>query len=436
MLRRIYEKALQDNQSYPTLYELATRIGARLSGSAAYDSAVQWGVRTMQQAGFDTVFLQPVMVPKWVRGAQEKALAFPKNHSGGVEMKVRALGNSVGTGEKGLRAKVVEVQNFDELAAIGQQGIRGKIVFFNRPMDPTIINTFMAYGAAANQRTSGPSEAAKYGAVGVVVRSVTQYLDDEPHTGALRYALNIPKIPAVAISTKGAEQLSNFLKTDPDTEFYFETHCQQFDDVQTFNVIGEMRGFLFPEERILVGGHLDSWDLGQGAHDDGAGCVHSIEAVRLLKALGYMPNRTLRCVLFANEENGLRGGIEYAKVAAEQGIKHLAAIESDRGGFLPLGFLIDAAPDSLARIQQWAGVFKPYNVTVFDPASGVGADISPLKNQGVPLIGFYPDSQPYFRFHHTDIDRMEYVDPRHLQLGSATISSLIYLLDRHGLPVR
>jgi Zn-dependent M28 family amino/carboxypeptidase len=327
---------------------------------------------------------------------------------------------------------VVEVQDFDELAKLGREQVEGKIVFFNRPMNPSEVNTFAAYGGAANQRAAGPSEAAKYGAVGAVVRSLTLAQDDVPHTGSLRYALNVPQIPAIAISTNDANLLSKLLKDDADLRFYFETHCEMKEDELSYNVIGELRGSEYPEEIIAVGGHLDSWDLGQGAHDDGAGCVQSIEVLRIFKALGLRPKRTLRAVMFMNEENGLRGGVEYAAQAEKNKEKHLAAIESDRGGFTPRGFSIDAEAKALKKIQGFAELFRPYGIYEF-VAGGSGADISPLKSQGVPLIGFVPDSQRYFKYHHTAIDTFDKVDQRELEMGAAAMAGLVYLLDRYGL---
>ena len=225
---------------------------------------------------------------------------------------------------------------------------KGKIVFFNRPFDPTQLNTFAAYGGAVDQRAYGASEAAKFGAVGVLVRSMASGLDDVPHTGGLAYKEGIDKIPAVAISTNDAETLSGLLKQGSVT-VYMKTSCRFFEDKLSYNVIGEIRGGEIPEEIVLVGGHLDSWDVGEGAHDDGTGCVQSMEVLHLIKLLGYRPKRTIRCVLFMNEENGLRGGRVYAEKAKENNESHLAAIESDRGGFTPRGFTVDGDKEVFAE---------------------------------------------------------------------------------------
>ena len=347
-------------------------------------------------------------------------------------MNVVALGNSVGTGSAGVVGEVIEVQDFQELAKLGRSKIEGKIVFFNRPMDPKLMDTFSAYSGASNQRGAGPSEAAKYGAIGAVVRSLSSFNDDVPHTGGTRYALNIPKIPAVAISTNGANQLSELLKDDKSLQFYFETHAQMLDDVLSYNVVGEIKGSEFPEEIIVVGGHLDSWDLSEGAHDDGAGCVQSIEVLRLMQAIGYQPKRTIRAVMFMNEENGLMGGRKYAELAEVNKENHIAALESDRGGFLPVGFGITGTKAQQDKLLSWQALFTPYGIHQLKRGGG-GADISPLRTQDVPTIGYLPDSQRYFKYHHTGIDNFEVVNQRELELGAAAMASMIYLIDQHGL---
>ena len=337
-IRKIFDEALERGDSYEMLRYLTKNIGGRLSGSPQAAAAVEWSRQQMMTYGFDTVYLQPVMVPHWVRGKKEIGRIVNSKKLGAVNVNVVALGNSVGSGPAGVLGNIIEVQDFQELAKLGKAKIEGKIIFFNRPMDPKLMDTFAAYSGASNQRGSGPSEAAKYGAIGVVVRSLSSFTDDVPHTGGTRYGLNIPKIPAVAISTEGADLLSSLLKDDADLRFYFETHCEMLPDVLSYNVVGEIKGSEFPDEIIAVGGHLDSWDLSEGAHDDGAGCVQSIEVLRIMKAMDYQPKRTIRAVMFMNEENGLMGGRKYAELAAENNENHIAAMESDRGGFLPVGF--------------------------------------------------------------------------------------------------
>ena len=418
MIRSIFDEALERGESYEMLRFLTKNIGGRLSGSPQAAAAVEWTRQKMMSYGFDTVYLQPVMVPHWVRGDKEMGRIVNSKKIGSMEVKVVSLGNAVGTGPSGTVAEVVEVMDFQELAALGEEGVRGKIVFFNRPMDPKLINTFGAYSGASRQRGSGPSEAAKYGAIGAIVRSLSSFKDDIPHTGNTRYGLNVPKIPAVAITTNDADMLSALLKDDPNLQFYFETSAQMLPDVLSYNVVGEIRGSEFPDEIIAVGGHLDSWDLAEGAHDDGAGCMQSIEVLRLLKAMDYRPKRTLRAVMFMNEENGLRGGRKYAELAKKNGEYHLAAMESDRGGFLPIGFGVTGTSTQQEKIFSWKPLFEPFGIYQFKRGGG-GADISPLRTQNVPLIGYIPDSQRYFKYHHTPIDNFEAVNQRELEMGAA-----------------
>ncbi len=430
-IKQIFDEALTRGKSYQWLEYLSTKVGARLSGSPGAAAGVEWSRHEMENYA-DSVWLQPVMVPHWVRGQKEIGRVVNSKKMGTVEMNVCALGGSVGTGPAGLVGSMVEVKNFDELKQLGEKNIKGKIVFFNRAMDATKISTFAAYAGAVDQRGSGASEAAKYGAIGVVVRSMGSNLEDYPHTGGLRYAPNIPKIPAIAIATRHAETLSSLLKADATLQFYFETHCVMLADAPSFNVIGEIKGFEYADEIIVVGGHLDSWDLAQGAHDDGAGCVQAMDVLYLYKILGIKPKRTIRAVMFMNEENGLRGGIEYAKQAELRKEKHIAAIESDRGGFTPRGFSMSAEDAVKNKIKSWKPLLEPYGLTDFNQEGG-GADIGPLAPQGVPTIGFLPDSQRYFDYHHTQEDTFDKVNKRELELGTASMAALVYLIDTYGL---
>lgn len=431
IIRQIYDQALKYPKAYEWLDFLCNQIGGRLSGSPQASAAVNYTQFIMDTLKADRVFLQEVKVPHWVRGKAEVAKIINSKKLGSQEVPVCALGNSVGTGKGGLRAQVVEVQNFEDLEKLGKSVIEGKIVFFNRPLDPTLVRTFEAYGGAVNQRFSGPSEAAKYGAVGCVVRSMTTALDDHPHTGSLGYQLNIPKIPAVAISTNGAELLSALLKDDAELQFYFETHCQMLEDADSHNVVGEIKGSEFPEEIIVVGGHLDAWDTGQGAHDDGAGCVQSLEVLRIFKALNIRPKRTVRIVMFMNEENGLRGGRKYAELAEENKENHLAAIESDAGGFTPRGIGVSLDKNTFEQIKKWQSLFDPYDIDIQE--GGGGADIGPLRSQGTTTMSLRPDSQRYFDLHHAAIDTFDKVNQRELQLGAAAMTAMVYLLAEYGL---
>ena len=430
--RKFFDEELTNGKSYEMLRELCFDVGNRLSGSAEAAKAVEWGKKVMEDHGFERVYLQEVMVPHWVRGDKELGKIILESGSKMVDVPILALGGSVGTAEDGIMAKVVEVKSLEEVSALGKEKIEGKIVFYNRPMDPKLISTGSAYGGAVDQRHKGAAEAAKYGAVGAIVRSMTLALDDVPHTGSMKYDSAEVKIPSAAISTKAANLLSASLAKDKEVQFFFKMNCRTLPDVKSYNVIGEIKGSEKPEEIIVVGGHLDSWDVGHGAHDDGAGCVQAIEAVRLFKVLGITPKRTIRAVLFMNEENGIRGGKKYAEVAKEKKENHIAAIESDAGGFTPRGFGIKGTEQQLATITAWKSIFADYNMGKLAKGWG-GADIGPLKDQGTVLIGFRPDTQRYFDLHHTNEDTFDKVNKRELELGAAGMGVLLYLLSEYGL---
>ena len=431
-IKRLHDAALGQPAAYDWLQYLTRRIGGRLSGSPQAAAAVEYTAQVLDTLGLDRVERQPVRVPHWVRGAPE-VVRITSSVLGSAELPALALGGSPGTGPLGLSAEVIEVQNLDEVDALGER-VRGKIVFYNGPMDPTKRSTFAAYGAAGAQRVRGPERAAQYGAVAAVVRSLTTRLDDIPHTGVTIFPEGSRQIPGLAISTNAAELLSRALQSGPVT-LYLRNTSQTLPDKRSHNVIGELRGSTHPDEIILVGGHLDSWDVGTGAHDDATGCVQSMEVLRLLKLLDYRPKRTIRCVLFMNEENGLRGGTEYARVSNEKGEYHLAAIESDRGGFTPRGFTAEGAGDDfvqrLRRVTRHGNLLEPYGL-YFQPG-GSGADIGPLKSQGGLLFGLLPDDNRYFDYHHTATDLPDVVNERELQLGAAAMASLVYLLDKYGL---
>ena len=293
-IKAFFDESLSEGHAYELLRTLCKDIGHRLTGSENAGKAIVFTKKVMEDYGFDTVFLQSVMVPKWERGKEQKCVITKSKKFAQKSLRVTALGNSVGTGPKGVKANIVEITDFDQLDSLGREGLEGKIVFYNIPMNPTYINTYRAYGEAGRQRWSGPSEAAKYGALASVNRSLTLANDDYPHTGSLGYKLNLPKIPGFGISTNDADYLSNLLKQEPQIEMYLESTCGIVDTVESFNVVGEIRGSEFPDKYIIVGGHLDSWDLGEGAHDDGAGCMQSIDAIRLFKELKLKPRHTLR----------------------------------------------------------------------------------------------------------------------------------------------
>jgi carboxypeptidase Q len=424
-IRKVYNEALSNGQAYQNLRFLCKNIGPRLSGSVGAQKAVEYTQKLMKDYGFENVVLQDVMVPHWVRGAKEEAYFVLNGKK--TKVAIAALGGSVATPKAGLLAEVIEIKDFKELKEAGEAKIKGKIVFFNRPMDPTKLNTFEAYGGAVDQRGGGASQAAQYGAVGVIVRSMNLRDDDFPHTGSMRYAGG-GMIPAAAISTNSANLLSNTLKVKPNLQFYFKQNCEILADAPSFNVLGEIKGTEKPGEIIVIGGHLDSWDLAEGAHDDGTGCMQSIEVLRIMNALGYKPKRTIRAVMFMNEENGLRGGTVYADVAEKKKEKHVYAIESDSGGFTPRGFGIVGTQSQIQDIAQFKNLLSPYGLHEIGKGSG-GADIGPLAKTGTVVIGFKPDSQRYFDYHHASNDTFETVNKRELELGAASMAALVYLLD-------
>ncbi len=429
-IRRIYDKALTDSRAYAWLEHLCTQIGGRLSGSDNAAKAVEYTRQMLDTLGVAKVSLQPCMVPHWERGNPETVVALL---DGKIQRPLRALalGGSV-AGD--VTANIVMVKSLAEAESLGDKA-KGKIIFFNRPMDKTQINVSAAYGGAVDQRVAGASAAAKVGAVGVLVRSMTTELDDNPHTGTMQYKDGIAKIPAAAISTNDAEWLQRQLTDAPKTTVRMKLNGQWLPDAPSNNVIAEWRGTEFPDEIITIGGHLDSWDVAQGAHDDGAGVVHAMDVLHLLKQTGYRPRRTIRIVLFMNEENGGAGGKKYAAESNEKKEKHLAAIESDGGGFSPRGFTCEAMPEvfveKFKKFSAWSAVLEPYGITL--SKGGSGADISPLKSQGGLLIGLRPDTQRYFDIHHTANDVFANIHKRELELGAAACTALVYLLDKYGL---
>ena len=431
-IETIYLEALTKGKAYDWLDHLSNNIGGRLSGSLNAERAVQWGKDELNKISLDRVFLQDVMVPKWVRGTFEYA-SIITGPGRSMNVPVCSLGGSIATPSAGLLAKVVEVKDFDELEALGEEKLKGKFVFYNRAMPAGLINTFEAYSKTVNQRSRGAAIAGRLGAVGVIVRSMNLRLDDFPHTGAMNYG-DLPnklRIPAAAISTNGAQLLSSMLSLNDDLDFYLKQDCKNLPDVPSHNVVGEIKGSEFPKEIIVVGGHIDSWDLGDGAHDDGAGIVQSMEVLRLFKAMNYQPKRTIRVVLYINEENGLRGGKAYATYAKNNKENHIFALESDAGGFSPRGFIFEANSSQFEQISSWKPYFEPYLANHFQ-LGGSGADIGPLRNGKTVLSGLRPDSQRYFDYHHAANDTFDAINKRELELGAAAMASLVYLVDQYG----
>ncbi|GIV27442.1 MAG: peptidase M28 [Bacteroidia bacterium] len=427
MINKIYDYFLSESNCYENLRYLCKKIGHRLSGSVNAQKAVEWAYKTMKQTGADTVYLQKVKVPIWKRGYTECKLML-KDKS--IPINVLALGNSVSSGEK-IVAEIIEVKDEIELAKLGEEKVKNKIVFFNVKFNPKNVSTSKSYGECVKYRYIGASYAAKYGAKACLVRSMTLCNNHSPHTGNMSYDDKISKvkIPALAVSYRDADTIALLLKIHPDVKMELYTENFTLDSVESFNVIGEVKGSKYPDRFITIGGHLDSWDVGEGAHDDGAGIVQSIEAIYVFKNI-YRPKNTIRVVAFMNEENGLMGGKVYALEAKRKNEKHITAIETDAGGFTPRYIGVDTTRGLYQLCEKWNSLFEPYYIQI--KKGGGGADISPLKKLlGIPLCGYEPDNQRYFDIHHTKEDVFENVHKRELELGGAAISAFVMMVDRY-----
>ncbi|RFM29653.1 M20/M25/M40 family metallo-hydrolase [Deminuibacter soli] len=432
-IRKIANSALTERSTYQNLYNLTKKVGGRLAGSPGMVKAELWGADALKAAGADKVILQECMVPHWVRGGKDKA-SFIYTAGGkqvSAPVNVLALGNSVGTGAKGVKAELIRVHSFDELDARKNE-VKGKIVLYDVPFEETFVQTFEAYGKNVIYRAIGASRAAKYGAVAVWVRSMSHSVDNNPHTGSLRYLDSIPQIPAAAVGLRDMEKLDSLLDQGKTLTGELYTYGKMLPDTIGHNVIGELKGTEHPEQIITVGGHLDSWDVNEGATDDGAGVVQTIAILKAFKETGYRPKHTIHFVLFANEENGTRGGKKYAEAAKAAGEQHLFALESDAGGFAPRGFTL-GAPASLDKFNSYKPLFAPYGVEGFT-AGGGGADVDPLHAVlGTAVSELRPDSQRYFDVHHAANDVLENVNIRELKLGAVNMAALLYLVDQYGL---
>jgi hypothetical protein len=436
-IKKIADEILTNGKAYENLRHLTKKIGGRLAGSPGMVKSEIWGLKMMKESGADNAWMQECMVPHWVRGGKDEAIA---NYDDQSSRKIKlakksldivALGNTTGTGKNGLSAEMILVNSFDELERI-KDVVKGKIVFYNYKFNDTYVNTFHAYRDAGQYRGQGPSRAAKYGAKAVIVRSMSHAADNNPHTGATRYDSAYAKIPAVAIGLKDADLLAELLKTQK-VNVTLKTNGHFLPDTIGHNIIGELKGKEFPDEIITVGGHLDSWDNCEGAHDDGAGCVQTIEILRAFKAIGYKPKRTIRFVLFANEENGLRGGNKYAEEAKAKNEKHILAMESDAGGFTPRALGFTGSDEQFNKFMGWKDLIAPYGCNEFIKGGG-GADIGPLNRAlKTPMASLNPDTQRYFDIHHARSDVFEAVNKRELELGVVNMAALIYLVDKYGM---
>ena len=431
LVDKLRDTGLTGEQGFELLKRI-TSIGPRLTGSPGAAAAIDLSLRLMKELGFANVHAEPVEVGHWVRGDAAKAEIIASGPRAAIPLAVCALGGSVGTPEGGLAAPVVEVQSLDELGRLGPR-LKGKIVFFNRPMDRRLAEPFSAYGGAADQRVNGALAAARHGAVGVLVRSLTFREDGNPHTGLMQYDPSLPRLPAAAVSTMDAEVLSALMKKELGLSVSLRMNCRDMGRVASANVVGELTGTDLPDEVILVGGHLDSWDLGVGAHDDAAGCAASLEALRLIKAVGLRPRRTIRVVLFMDEEFGGTGGRAYVRAPQRKGERHLVAAESDRGGFAPVGLAVGGRDSKvLEKIASYGNLFKPLGVSFIVPGGG-GVDVAPLVEQGAEPAAVMINSQAYFDVHHSALDVVSSVHPRELELQAVILAALVYILAQEGI---
>ncbi|HKO44232.1 MAG TPA: M28 family metallopeptidase [Pyrinomonadaceae bacterium] len=413
---RIIGAALTSDKAYERLAYLTDQIGHRLSGSKSLERAIAWALAEMKRDGLDNVRGEKVMVPHWVRGDESLEMTSPLRQ----KLTVLGLGNSIGTPGNGITADAVVVRNFDELDALGER-VRGKIVVYNVP--------FTTYGPTVRYRGAGASRAARWGAVAALVRSVTPVSLQTPHTGAMAYDEKQPKIPVAAITIEGAEMLQRLQDRGVTPTLRLKMDAKFLPDAESANVIAEIRGTEKPDEIVLVSGHFDSWDVGQGAHDDGGGCIVAWEAVRLLKELGLRPRRTIRVVLYTNEENGLRGGNAYRDAHRADLAKHILAIESDSGTYRPEGLGLAAAAPGQARanlreIGKLLSSIRAHAIA----ADGGGADIGPIMREGVIGASLDVDGTHYFDIHHTPADTLDKISREDLALCVATMAVYAYVV--------
>lgn len=419
---KIIAAALADPGAWQKLEHLTDRIGHRLAGSTGLEQAVDWAVAAMKADGHENVRAEPVMVPHWVRGSESAELIAPVRRP----LRMLGLGGSIGTPRGGVTGEVVTVDSLDELARLPAGAVTGKIVLFTGAMPPYDPVRGSSYGKLVGMRVSGPSQAAKLGARAVLVRSLTARSLGTPHTGTLWYRSDAPRIPAAAVTVEDAELIARLARSGPVT-VKLTMGARILPDARSANVIGELRGRERPDEIVLIGAHLDSWDVGSGAHDDGAGCVMMMQALTVLRRLGLQPRRTIRVVLFTNEENGGRGADGYRKQHADEIARHVLAVEADSGGFAPRGFDVQGNDAALARVRELTRMLAAIGATEVAPGSG-GADIEELGQAGVPALGLRVEESRYFDYHHTHADTLDKVSPADLARCVAAVAAMAWLV--------
>lgn len=411
---RIIAAATRDSAAWNRLALLSDRFGPRFSGTPNLERAIDWVLDEMRRDGFDNVRGEPVMVPRWVRGTESAALVEPRAQN----LPMLGLGGSIGTPADGITAPILVVASFDDLKAKAAEA-RGKIVLYDVP--------FTTYGATVQYRGTGAIEAAKVGAVAALVRSVAPYSMRTPHTGGMRYDSTVTRIPAAAITVEDSEMIHRMQRRGERVVIRLAMRAETLPDVQSRNVVGELSGREHPEEIVVIGGHIDSWDVGSGAMDDGGGVVIAWEAVRLLRQLGLTPRRTIRVVGWTNEENGLRGGTAYRDTHAAALDRHVLAIESDGGVFRPIGFGFTGSDSARTILRQVVRLLEPIGADSLLPAGG-GADIGPIMQRGVPGMGHVVDGTRYFWYHHTEADTPDKLDPREVAQNVAAMAIMAYVV--------
>lgn len=430
-IKRVQQAAFESDYAYRQVAHLANNIGPRLSGSAQAQAAVAYVAAELRKLGLE-VQLEKVLVPHWVRGEETAALTDYPSMAPNTTQKIvlTALGGSVATPSEGLTAEVVVVNNFDELQALGRDRVAGKIVLFNAKFDQRLAdNGFagQAYGQAVIYRGIGASAAARLGAVAALNRSAGGADYRLPHTGSLRYADDAPKIPAAAVAAEDADLLAH-LTTEGRVRMHLVLTPQTLPDAVSYNVIGDLKGSEHPEQIVIVSGHLDSWDLGTGAIDDGAGVAVAMQAAQLLKQLKLRPKRTLRVIAWINEENGTRGALAYAKDYQNEIANHFAAIETDLGAGHPLGFYAEGKPEILTLLQPLSVILQSQGAGVTRLVEETGSDVAPLGAAGVPTFAPIQDARTYFNYHHTAADTLDKINPKELQENCAVVAALAYTL--------
>lgn len=430
IVNQIFKETLANSEIPEHLRVLSKEIGNRMAGTMQAKQAIKWIELQLHELNADSVYLQPVQIPVWIRGEKEKAFMM-SDKWGKQVMSVLALGNSVGT-DGVLNAEVVEIRSWEQLKAMPDEHIKGKFVFYNRPMDPTKRDPFDAYVEAVDQRGIGAIEAAKKGAIGALVRSLTMAIDDYPHTGAMQYADHVKKIPAAALSTLAADRLSAALDENPHLKFSLEMHCSTLPDIISHNVIAEIKGSTHPDEYVTIGAHTDTWDVGEGASDDATGIAQTIEALRVFKTLELKPKRSIRFIFYMNEESGAHGGEQYANEVERKNEMHLASIESDAGGFQPVGFRFSGASTAMSKIEQYSTLLVPYGIGQLKEGHR-GVDIAPMKDLSPVLLSLDCESHRLFDIHHSALDTLETLNFREVGLGAAAMATMAYLISENGL---